>query len=202
MLGAALISSGLIAPLPQGDDLRADEVARQFEAEVRPVLAEHCVSCHSGDDPKAGLRLDSVEALSAGVDGEPLFEAGDPDASLLIEAVRYDDPFLAMPPSGKIPDDDIAALERWIAAGAHLPAAVSFDETDRLRWCFLPPVAPTVEVEDGQDLIDALLGARMEREGVEASGPAAPLAWLRRVSFDLTGLPPKPEEVDAFLTDG
>ena len=102
MLGAALISVGLIAPLTQGDDPRTDEVARQFEAEVRPVLAEHCVSCHSGEDPKAGLRLDSVAALGAGIDGEALFEPGDPDESLLIEAVRYEDPFLAMPPSGKI----------------------------------------------------------------------------------------------------
>lgn len=202
MLGAALILFGLIAPLTQGDDPRADEVARQFEAEVRPVLAEHCVSCHSGDDPKAGLRLDSVEALGAGIDGEPLFEAGDPDASLLIEAVRYDDPFLAMPPSGKIPDEDIEALERWVAAGAHLPAEVSFDDADRLRWCFQPPVAPALELEEGQDPIDALLDARMEQEGVEASGPATPLAWLRRATFDLTGLPPTPEEVDAFLADG
>ena len=170
MLGAALIPFGLLAPLTQGDDPRADEVARQFEAEVRPVLAEHCISCHSGDDPKAGLRLDSVEALGAGLDGEPLFEAGDPDASLLIEAVRYDDPFLAMPPSGKIPEKDIAALERWVAAGAHLPAEVSFADDLTVSWCFLPPVAPALELKDGQDPIDALLDARMEQEGVEPSG--------------------------------
>lgn len=201
MLGTALLTVGFAVPLAQGDDPQADEVARQFEAEVRPLLAKHCVSCHGGDDPKGDLRLDSIEALRAGVAGEPLFEAGDPDASLIVEAVRYDDPFLAMPPAGKIPDEDIAAIERWISAGAHLPAEMTFDDADRLRWCFIPPVAPEVDAGAGQDPIDALLDARMAEAGVEASGSAAPLAWLRRVTFDLTGLPPTPEEVDAFLAD-
>lgn len=201
-----LLLIGLTAALPQSDDLQSDdpkldEVARQFEAEVRPVLAEHCVSCHSGDEPKGGLRLDSIDALRAGVGGEPLFEAGDPDGSLMIEAVRYDDPFLAMPPAGKLPDDAIAALERWIAAGAHLPEAMTFEESDRLRWCFLPPEESELPAESTADPIDLLIDKSLRSAGVKPSPAAARLPWLRRVTFDLTGLPPTPDEVEAFLGD-
>ena len=105
-----------------------------------------------------------------------------------------------MPPSGKIPEKDIAALERWVAAGAHLPAEVSFDDAD-LLLVLPPPVAPALELKDGQDPIDALLDARMEREGVEPrAGGAARLAPPRDLRPDRS--PPTPEEVDAFLADG
>ena len=96
---------------PNPDETAAVE---HFEAHVRPLLAEHCIECHSGDKPKGDLRLDTVEGLRAGAAGEPIFVAGDLENSLIVEAVRYEDPFTAMPPDGELADDEVRAIERWI----------------------------------------------------------------------------------------
>ncbi|MEM9382776.1 MAG: DUF1549 domain-containing protein, partial [Planctomycetota bacterium] len=195
----------LLAPAALGqDDVERDAALEHFEAKVRPILAGHCVECHSGDDPKGGLRLDTVEGIAAGVDGEPIFEAGDVDGSLVVEAVRYDDVFIAMPPSGKLADDQIAAIERWVELGAHLPESIEIDEADALRWCFRPPVDAAPPEVDGaaRDAVDAFVLAALVERGVEPSPPADRRAWLRRVTFDLTGLPPSEDEFAAFEVDG
>lgn len=188
----------LALALDAGDGHHAqDEAALHFEAKVRPILVAHCVECHSGERPKGGLALDTVQGIAAGAHGEPIFDAGDLDASLIVEAVRYDDPFVAMPPTGKLPDADIAAIERWIELGAGLPEAMELDPADTLRWCFRAP-----EAGPGSDLgpgpIDALVDRDLAGPG---EPPAEPLDWLRRVTFDLTGLPPTPDEARAYLAD-
>ncbi|MEM1448366.1 MAG: PSD1 and planctomycete cytochrome C domain-containing protein [Planctomycetota bacterium] len=199
------LASAVLAPVAWGqEDVQEGEAIEFFEAKVRPVLAEHCVECHSGDDPKGDLRLDSVEGIAAGVDGESIFEAGDVESSLIVEAVRYDDVFIAMPPSGKLADDEIAAIERWIELGAHLPESIEIDASDALRWCFRPPVdaaAPDVG-RSTADPVDAFLLEALAERGVEPSAPADRRAWLRRVTFDLTGLPPSADEIAAFEADG
>ena len=191
------------APAQSGAPPGPDEAAaiEQFERRVRPILAEHCVECHSGDKPKGDLRLDSVEGILGGAAGEPIFEAGDLDASLVVEALRYEDVFTAMPPSGKLEGDDIAAVERWIELGAHLPKELSFDDGELRAWCFTPP-ADASAPPGGGDPVDGFLRQALAERGVEPSAAATPRAWLRRVTFDLTGLPPTPEELAAFLADG
>ncbi len=185
---------------PNPDETAAVE---HFEAHVRPLLAEHCIECHSGDKPKGDLRLDTVEGLRAGAAGEPIFVAGDLENSLIVEAVRYEDPFTAMPPDGELADDEVRAIERWIELGAHLPATLNFDASETQPWCFQPPVStePASGASPGADLVDAFLLEALAREGVEPSPAGSPRAWLRRVTFDLTGLPPTPEDLAAFLAD-
>ena len=104
VLAAAPTGAQDAAAQPSPDEAAAVE---HFEARVRPLLAEHCVECHSGEKPKGGLRLDTIQGLREGAAGEPVFVAGAPDESLMVEAVRYDDPFTAMPPDGKLTDDEI-----------------------------------------------------------------------------------------------
>jgi hypothetical protein len=176
---------------------RADDAAF-FESKIRPILADHCLRCHGKGpkEPKGGLRLDSRAALLSGGDSGPAIVPGDPAKSRLIEAVKYGNTDLLMPPTGKLPDAMIRDLETWIQAGAVWPGAEvesaakkSFDLTSRRReqWCW-QPLKP-IEVPDGQgSAIDPLLQAR--RNGQPVNPPADPLALLRRVSYDLTGLPP------------
>jgi len=199
VLAAAPTGAQDAAAQPSPDEAAALE---HFEARVRPLLAEHCVECHSGEKPKGGLRLDTIQGLREGAAGEPIFVGGAPDESLMVEAVRYDDPFTAMPPDGKLTDDEIRAVERWIELGAHLPAELQFDSSETQPWCFQPPTdAQPAAAEGAGDPVDAFLLEALAAAGVESSSPATPSAWLRRVTFDLTGLPPTPAELDAFLED-
>ena len=185
-------------------------VAR-FEREVRPVLVEHCVSCHGPKKQEMGLRLDSSHGLRKGSDNGPVFVEGDPAQSLLIEAVRYDGD-LRMPPKGKLPPEAIAALEQWIKQGAIWPApskpeepAPDLRESARKHWAFQPirrPAVPTVKTPAlVRNEIDAFVLSRLESAGLSLSPPADRRTWLRRVTFDLHGLPPTPEEIDAFEAD-
>ena len=190
-----------LAVAPQDGDVRRDESLAVFESAVRPLLIEHCVECHGGDAPKAGLRLDSTDGLRAGVDGEPLAIAGDVDGSLIVEALRYDDPFLAMPPDGALPDELVDAVERWVELGAALPDAYEVGADEGQRWCFRAPDSGVDATADATGLIDAHLARAMADAGVVPSPPADRGAWLRRVTYDLTGLPPTPAEQRAFAGD-
>ncbi len=97
--------------------------------------------------------------------------------------------------------DDIAAIEKWVEMGASLPHKIEIDPSDRLRWCFQPPMAPAVELLHGQDVIDALVEKALAQAGITPAAEATRSAWLRRVTFDLTGLPPTPEQITAFEAD-
>ncbi|MBK1832911.1 PSD1 and planctomycete cytochrome C domain-containing protein [Roseibacillus ishigakijimensis] len=188
-----------------------------FEREVRPVLAESCYSCHSAEAKKlkAGLWLDSRASILSGGDTGPAIVPGDPDASLLIETVRYNNVDLEMPPKSKLPDAAIAALEKWVAIGAPWPdepddgvkRAGGFDLEGRRdeHWSWHGPEErelPSVEQRDWpQGPIDHFILARLEEAGLKPAPDADRRSWLRRVSFDLTGLPPTAQEVADFLAD-
>jgi mono/diheme cytochrome c family protein len=194
----------------------ADEGADVFEKSVRPLLAEHCQKCHSGDAPKSGLRLTSRSDLLKGGKRGPAAIAGNPEASHLIHAVRYTDSRLKMPPDGKLSDSEIELLARWVKSGIPWPAESSsasaasgskFQITPEQRqfWSFQPPrsVAPP-EVRDNSwpriDL-DRFILSKLETQGLSHAPQAEKRALIRRATFDLTGLPPTPEEVNAFLDD-
>ncbi|HEX5070980.1 MAG TPA: DUF1549 domain-containing protein, partial [Vicinamibacterales bacterium] len=185
-----------------------------FEANVRPVLVNSCYECHT-DNAEANLRLDSREAMLTGGDGGPAIVPGDPDKSLLILAIKRL-PGAPKMPNGraKLKDDEIAAIEQWIKAGAPWPAAsakpaspagmVVTDE-HRAYWAFQPLHATKPPAVTGaswaRNDIDRFILARLEKEGLKPTPAADKLTLLRRASLDLTGLPPTPEEVDAFMAD-
>ncbi|RUL84682.1 DUF1553 domain-containing protein [Tautonia sociabilis] len=179
-----------------------------FEATIRPILAERCQSCHDSDAPEAGLSLSSRAALLSGGDSGPAAEPGDPEASLIVEAIRYDS-YVQMPPNGKLPPDEIAALERWIELGLPWPGSpdeeASSAREEEPHWSFLPIREPPPPEVDHRDLarspIDRFILRRLEAEGLSPSPEADRRTLIRRVCLDLIGLPPTPEEVDAFLDD-
>ncbi|XAL98941.1 PSD1 and planctomycete cytochrome C domain-containing protein [Phycisphaeraceae bacterium D3-23] len=182
-----------------------------FELRVRPVLAEHCYSCHSHDAERVrgGIYLDS----RAGVIDSFAAEPGDVENSLMIEAVHYADPTMQMPPDGKLPDDAIAALERWVEMGLPWPdeaqpgAAEAFDLAARRasHWCWQAPVMaepPAVRDADwARNDIDRFILARLEAVGLTPSPEADRTTLIRRLTFDMTGLPPTAGEIDTFVND-
>lgn len=189
-----------------------------FEKKVRPVLAGKCYSCHNSKmkSPLGGLRVDTRDGLLRGGDSGKAIVAGDPLASRLIQAVSYKHE-LKMPPTGKLPDEQIADLEAWIKMGAPDPRTEAappllsstkknYDFTEaRKFWAFGPvkrPATPAVKNKAWvRSPIDAFLLAKLEQQGLEPAAPADKRALIRRVTFDLTGLPPTPGEVQQFLND-
>jgi dienelactone hydrolase/cytochrome c553 len=183
-----------------------------FEKQIRPVLVAQCYSCHAADSKeiKGGLALDTREGVRRGGDSGPAVVPGDVSASLLIAAIRHEDG-LEMPPKAKLTEEQIADFVKWIEAGAVDPregksavAAAGIDvEQGRDFWAFQRPVkTQPPEVKD--DLwpltdVDRFVRAAQEREGLEVVGDAQPRTLVRRLYFDLIGLPPAPEEVQAFV---
>jgi cytochrome c553 len=187
------------------------EQVQFFENQVRPILVEHCYSCHSADAKKVrgGLLLDSREATLQGGDSGPAVVPGHPDRSLLVTAVRYLDEDLQMPPKGgKLSDREIADLETWVRMGAPDPRTASsrqepstIDGSDHWAWQPLrKPSVPTVSDAGWcQSPVDQFILARLRDHGLTPNERADNITLLRRVHFDLVGLPPTPDEVDAFL---
>ena len=178
-----------------------------FEQKIRPLLTEQCLKCHGEKKQQGGLRLDSREALLKGGDSGPALVPGKPDASLMIRAIRHDGD-LKMPSSKKLPNSQIALMERWVADGAAWPKGQSSKVTKadpKKHWAFQPvtrPAIPTVRNTGWpRTAVDAFILARMEAAGMEPLPPAEPAMLLRRVTYDLTGLPPTPEEQLAFERD-
>jgi mono/diheme cytochrome c family protein len=181
-----------------------------FEKEVRPVLVERCVKCHGGEKVRGGLKLTSGPELRRGGDTGPVVAPGKPDDSLLIKAVRYTNPDLKMPPAGKLTPEQIAALETWVRMGAPDPrdgtTTVKPPPTgNRSHWALQPIASPPVPPVRNKDWvrapIDAFVLARLEGSGLAPSPPADRRTLLRRAYFDLIGLPPTWEEVQAFEKD-
>ena len=190
--------------------------AEYFETRIRPLFAEHCNECHAGGPKKekGGLRIDTREALLAGGDSGPAIVPGDPEASLLVKVLHYADPDMAMPPKGKLADEQIAAVVEWIRRGAPDPrgseAATPLTDANPLagahHWAFQPPPAtvPVPEVRTPNWVrtdLDRFVLARLEAEGLAPAPEADRRTLIRRASLDLTGLPPTPDEVDAFVHD-
>jgi hypothetical protein len=188
-----------------------------FETRIRPLLAANCFACH-GESAMAGLRVDSREGLLRGGESGPVIVPGDPEKSTLLKVVQHADGFPRMPRGrAKLAATDIDALAEWIRAGAVWPssgAAVTpvashekvITPEQRAFWAFKPLAAgPPPAVQNTawpRTDIDRFVLARLEREGLAPVSAADKRVLLRRATLDLTGLPPTPEDVDAFLKDG
>ena len=201
-----LICALLAAEEPDGKRPTSEQI-RFFETNVRPLLAEQCFKCHGDKKQWGGLRLDSREALLRGGDSGAAIVAGKPDKSLLISAVRHEDKDLKMPKDGKLTKRQITELVRWVEMGAPFPAATGAAKRTRdpNHWAFQPPAERRVPVVTNsqwpQSALDHFILAKLEAAGLSPAMRADKRTLIRRVTFDLIGLPPAPDEIDAFLAD-
>ncbi|MEZ6133360.1 MAG: PSD1 and planctomycete cytochrome C domain-containing protein [Pirellulaceae bacterium] len=211
---------GLIAVCLSGTGYPAyaeDTSAQQleyFEKHVRPLLIEHCYECHSGSERDGGLQLDSQAAWQAGGDSGPAIVPGSPADSRLMEAVGYQNLELQMPPSGQLPDDRIAILEKWIRDGAVDPRNQSASAAKasgmsiaegRQFWSMQPlsdPAIPSTMNDPWVTTpIDAFILAQLQASDIRPAPPADRRTLIRRVTYDLIGLPPTPAAIANFLED-
>ncbi len=207
MIHRAAVCILLSAALPIGAAPPGEEF---FETKVRPVFVDHCIHCHGPKKQQAQLRLDTRAGFLKGSDSGPVVVAGNPDKSALIRAVRHDGD-LKMPPKSKLPAEAIANLEAWVTMGAAWPETTatlgtSIADVRKRHWSFQPIPRPSVpEIANRQSSIanpiDAFVSAKRQAAGLEASPEADRRTLLRRLSFDLLGLPPTPEEIADFETD-
>ena len=188
-----------------------------FENKVRPILANNCYECHSGS-ASGGLRLDSREGLEKGGNRGQVIVPGDPDKSLLIQAIRQTGT-LKMPKGGKLEDDDVATLVAWVQKGAPWPTTSSTNtsvtakngaitEQQRAFWSFQPLKTPAPPRSEGsrdahwaRTPIDHFILSGLEASALSPAPQAGRYTLIRRVTYDLIGLPPTQQEVDAFLHD-
>lgn len=210
---AAALSPHMAPADEQGDEF--------FEKQVRPILVSRCFDCHSGKladgakEPKGNLRLDSKEAALKGGDTGPAVVPGKLKESLLVDAINYGQLY-QMPPKSKLPAEEIATLTKWVEMGAPWPKAAGeevaakdkvFDLAKRKaeHWCWQPvrKLAPPAVKNDAwpRQPLDRFILAKLEEKGLSPSSPTEKRTLIRRANFDLIGLPPKPEEVEAFLQD-
>ena len=198
-------SISLFLALAAADSSAADGVAF-FESSVRPLLVKHCYECHSQETGKrkGGLLLDRKEGWAKGGDAGPALVPGKPAKSLLMHSVRYEDEDLQMPPKSKLPPEDIRVLEQWIAMGAPDPRVESMAAAPpkktidftaaRQGWAFRPlqkAVPPAVKQQDWpRKELDAFILAELEAKKLTPAADADRLTLMRRLSYDLTGLPP------------
>ncbi len=180
--------------------------AADFQRDVRPILEARCWSCHGPADARSGLRLDSRAAALKGGHGGPALAPGQSGKSALMRRVTSRDARTLMPPGRPLEPREIAVLRAWIDAGAPWPSGENRPGTaSGTHWSFVPPRRPAVPaVKDAawvRNPVDAFVLARLEREGRKPAPEADRLTLLRRVTLDLTGLPPTPGEIDAFLAD-
>ena len=182
-----------------------------FESDVLPILHKRCFECHShASKIKGGLALDSRSGWEEGGDNGPAIRPGQLETSLLIKAIRYVDSEFEMPPKGKLPASEIAILEEWVKSGAHDPRITIIAKekkgidlaAGRQFWAFQPVTSPTPpKVKNtpwSLDPLDRFVLAKQEPKGIRPTSDAPPHLWLRRVSLDLTGLPPTPQDIAAF----
>ncbi len=199
MLVASLLATG-------DYPARADERDDLFEAKIRPVLVGTCFRCHGDAKTSGGLRIDSRETLLKGGESGPAIVPGKPEESLLIKAIQRQADVSAMPPEKDkaLRADQVAAFVAWIKAGAVWPAKTAKFEVAK-HWAFEPvrDVAPPVVQDKAwvKSSIDSFIRAKQEAAGVRPAPSADKLTLIRRATFDLTGLPPTPEEVLAFEKD-
>jgi hypothetical protein len=206
-------------PLPVAAD--NSEIADQefFERRIRPMMVKHCYECHAGDADviQGGLRLDDLGGMMRGGDSGAAVMPGDPDKSLLLAAIRYED--FEMPPDGRLDERVIRDFEAWIKSGAAYPGAaespapvehehdaavIDWDQA-RQFWAFQPPIRPTSpstrDATWAAGKIDRFVLAKLESGGIAPNPTADKATFIRRITFDLTSLPPTPDQVDAFVND-
>jgi hypothetical protein len=188
-----------------------------FRERVEPLLKQRCYECHShAGKIKGGLVLDSRSGWQSGGDSGPALVPGAPEKSRLIEAVRYTNPDMEMPPKAKLPESEVAVLEEWVRRGAPDPREAVTEakavkktgvdvEEGRKHWAYKPvrdAVPPAVrDAAWPLNEVDAFIRAKQESAGLQPGPETGPHAWLRRVTFDLTGLPPTEAEIADFVSD-
>jgi len=216
LVGTALRAAQSPAPqAPVRDPAAGPEM---FETRIRPLLASNCFACHT-QSAMGGLRVDSRDALLKGGDTGPAIVPGDPDKSTLLKVLQHTDGYPRMPRGrAKLAQDDIEAVASWIRGGAIWPGTTEtaaaaapparekvITPEQRAFWSFQPLASHDVPAVTGSAWprtdIDRFILARLEKEGLKPVKPADKLTLLRRATIDLTGVPPTPEEVDAFLKD-
>jgi hypothetical protein len=195
---------------------RAEDDIEFFEKRVRPILVDRCVSCHSAakGKTKGNLALDTRDGWRKGGDSGPAVVPGKPDESLLVQAIRHEGDGPQMPPNdagGKLADSQIAALTEWVRRGAYDPRTAEArrggkTEQELREWWSFQPIKPVAPPTVGKaavlnNEIDRFIESGLEAEGMVLSPEADRRTLIRRMTYDLTGLPPSPEEVDAFLAD-
>lgn len=219
----ALLIAGFLCALASSRTLAAEPEKAQaefFEREIRPLLVERCHKCHGAEKPKGGLQLISRESLARGGTTGPVVIPGKPSESRLIKAINYQE--IQMPPDGRLKEEEIARLTRWVEQGAYWPggdgkppgdakpAAPATDATfvitpqQRSHWAFQPPRHAIPETQDTKwprSDLDRFVLSKLEARRLSPSSPADKRTLIRRATFDLTGLPPTPQEVQNFLAD-
>jgi mono/diheme cytochrome c family protein len=211
----ALASSAAPAPTDA-------EKAQFFKEHVKPLLDANCIKCHGGDKTKGGLKLTSRQSIVKGGDTGPAISTDQPDKSLLLKAISYADPDLQMPPKKRLNAEQVAVLTKWVQMGAPWSGSAAPEPTTATEaapkkmappvnaetmkfWSFQPvkrPLVPAVKHADWvKTAIDAFILAKLEADGLDPAPAAPKAALLRRAYYDLTGLPPTPAEVEAFLKD-
>jgi mono/diheme cytochrome c family protein len=216
VIGLLSLATQNVAAQKQDDKPASPAAIQFFETKVRPLLAENCYRCHGPDKQKGNLRLDSLAGILQGGDEGPAIVMGDPGKSLLMKAISYKDDELKMPPSKKLSSEQIEALTQWVKIGAPWPGAdktaipvrkgeMQVTDKDRQHWAFQPIKRPTLPTVKNQSWvanpIDAFVLAGLESKGFQPNPPASRRELLRRVYYDLTGLPPSPQEVETYLAN-
>ena len=202
------ILSAVLALLPVSPAQEPSANGRvDFVRDVQPILKAHCLKCHGPEKPKGQLRLDSrATAIKGGVSGKVIVP-GNAKESRLVELLLAKEVDERMPAKAEpLPADKIELIRRWIDEGAHWPDAAAGDAKVQKHWAYVKPVRPATPAVKTpawvRNPIDAFVLARLDKEGLGPSPEASKETLVRRVSLDLTGLPPSPEEVDAFVADG
>ena len=204
----------LLFPLIGSADDNEQKQLKFFETKIRPLFVEHCYECHGPELQESELRLDTTEGILRGGASGPAVVGGEPDESLVLIALSYREDDLQMPPTGKLEDDDIADIRRWIEQGAVMPkaaagttprrGAIDMQEA-RKFWSLHPPHKhPFPSVKNSEwpkTAIDHYVLAHLESKQLSPASPANRRTLIRRATFDLIGLPPTPAEIDAFLAD-
>jgi hypothetical protein len=201
LAAAALVACSARLPAQSAEDF--------FERKVRPVLAEHCFSCHGPEKQRGGVRLDGREHLVKVRDEGTLVVPGEPDKSAVLRAVKHEGDYkMPPPPKAKLPAEVIADLTVWVKQGAVWPASKTAKSDDgaawKKHWAFQPVRPPTPpDVKDrawaSTNPIDRFILYKLEAKGLTPSRPADPATLMRRLHFDLIGLPPTADEVDGFV---
>ena len=197
---------------PETQDDVSSEDSKFFESKVRPLLIQHCSKCHGEAAQKGGLRLDSAVSMLAGGESGPAVIPGDTSESLLLKAVRYEG--YEMPPSGRLAEADIQVLTEWVQRGAKWPGhdrpsgpvvRQGFSTEDRQWWAIQPvaDVTPPAVADAAwcRNEVDNFIRAEMQSSGLVPAAEADRRTLIRRITFDLTGLPPSSQEIDNFLRD-
>jgi mono/diheme cytochrome c family protein len=193
----------------------ATDPKEQFETQIRPLLAKHCFACHT-KNKLGGLELNTREGILKGGKSGPAIVPGNPDKSLLIHALTYKDSALKMPPSGPLSDEELRAMTSWIRDGAVWPEAPAASAAraehgyvvtpeQRSFWAFRPVTKPAPpEVKNNEWVrgnIDRFILSKLEQQSLQPAREVDRRTWIRRVTLDLVGLPPTPEDVASFVTD-